>query len=63
MGQRAPIGAENASGSGYEVELPRESDAIGCVLRDAYARDLGLPDDMLALLRKMGSRPATSRDF
>ncbi|MCP3731689.1 hypothetical protein M9978_14775 [Sphingomonas sp. MG17] len=44
------------------MELPRTCDAIGVVLRDAFERDLGLPDDMLLLLRKINGRPATSRD-
>ncbi len=39
--------------SGYRVELPRPHDAIGVVLRDAYLRDIELPDDMTLLLRRM----------
>lgn len=39
--------------SGYRVELPRPHDAIGVVLRDAYVRDIELPDDMNLLLRRM----------
>lgn len=39
--------------SGYRVELPRPHDAIGVVLRDAYLRDIELPDDMSLLLRRM----------
>ena len=38
---------------GYRVELPRPHDAIGVVLRDAYLRDIELPDDMNLLLRRM----------
>lgn len=37
----------------YRVEAPRASDAVGLALRDAYARELGLPDDMAALLRRL----------
>lgn len=48
--------------NGYRVELPRTCDAMGVVLRDAYERDLGVPDDMLLLLRKMNGQPATTRD-
>lgn len=38
---------------GYRVEAPRASDAIGSALRDIYARDLGLPDDMAAMLSQL----------
>jgi hypothetical protein len=41
--------------SGYQVEAPRASDAIGLALRDAYERDLGLPADMAAMLRGLDS--------
>ena len=37
----------------YRVEAPRASDAIGLSLRDAFARDLGLPEDMAAMLRQL----------
>jgi len=37
----------------YRVEAPRASDAIGLALRDAYAREQGLPDDMAAMLRQL----------
>lgn len=40
---------------GYRVELPRPHDAIGVVLRDAYLRDIELPDDMTVLLRRMNA--------
>ena len=39
--------------TGFRVEAPRASDAIGLALRDAYERDLGLPDDMAAMLRRL----------
>ena len=51
-----------SSDQGYRVELPRACDAIGVVLRDAYERDLGVPDEMAMLLRKLNGRPATTRD-
>ena len=54
--------APASSEGGYRVQLPRTCDAMGVVLRDAYERDLGIPDDMMLLLRKMGNRPATTRD-
>jgi hypothetical protein len=38
---------------GYRVHVPRAEDAIGMALRDAYARDCGLPDDMVAMLRRL----------
>lgn len=41
------------SPGGYRVELPRPHDAIGVVLRDAYLRDIELPEDMNQLLRRM----------
>ena len=37
----------------YRVEAPRVGDAIGIALRDAYERDLGLPEDMAATLRRL----------
>ena len=37
----------------YQVEAPRASDALALALRDAYSRDLGLPDDMAAMLRRL----------
>lgn len=45
--------------TGYQVEPPRASDAIGMALRDAFERDLGVPEDMAAMLRLLG---ATQRD-
>jgi len=44
-----PYGTE----PGYRVRAPRASDAIGLALRDAYERDLGLPEDMAAMLRRL----------
>lgn len=44
---------------GYRVEPPRVGDAIGLALRDAYERDLGLPEDMAAMLRRLGSAYTT----
>jgi hypothetical protein len=37
------------------VDPPRASDAIGLALRDAYERDLGMPDDMAATLRRLNA--------
>lgn len=37
----------------YRVEAPRASDAIGLALRDAYVRDMGLPEEMAAMLRQL----------
>ena len=41
------------SGQPFRVEAPSDSDAIGFALRDAYERDLHLPEDMLAALRRI----------
>ncbi|WP_447728836.1 hypothetical protein [Sphingomonas koreensis] len=46
----------NAQPSGYRVELPRVHDAVGVVLRDAYLRDSDLPEDMMALLRRINAK-------
>ncbi|ODP38582.1 hypothetical protein [Sphingomonas turrisvirgatae] len=62
MARLAPCSDRTAPDTGYRVELPRQGDAIGTVLRDAFDSDHGLPDDMMMLLRKMSARPATSRD-
>ncbi|MGK6321227.1 hypothetical protein [Sphingomonas sp. DT-204] len=35
------------------VERPRAGDAIGVALREAYERDLGMPDDLAALLSRL----------
>jgi hypothetical protein len=42
-----------AAAPGYRVEAPRAGDAIGVALRDVFDRDLGLPDDMADLLRRL----------
>lgn len=52
-----PRTASTASQPAYQVEAPRASDAIGLALRDAYERDLGLPDDMAAMLRSLNGTP------
>jgi hypothetical protein len=44
----------HSSEHGYRVHAPRAGDAIGLALRDAYERDLGLPEDMAAMLRRLG---------
>jgi hypothetical protein len=51
-----------SASNGYRVELPRECDAIGVVLRDAYERDLALPDDMSMLLKKISMRQVSRHD-
>ncbi len=38
--------------SAFIVHRPRESDAIGAALRDAFSKD-GIPEDMQALLRRI----------
>jgi len=53
MNQTTSATASDARQPAYRVEAPRASDAIGLALRDAYARDLGLPDDMTAMLRQL----------
>jgi hypothetical protein len=45
--------AHEAKQTGFQVESPRASDAVAMSLRNAYARDLGLPEDMAALLSQM----------
>lgn len=42
----------------YRVEAPRASDAIGLALRDAYVRDMGLPEEMAAMLRQLNREDA-----
>ncbi|MBQ1498650.1 MAG: hypothetical protein IIZ38_10070 [Sphingomonas sp.] len=56
MNQTTSAPASEARQPAYRVEAPRASDAIGLALRDAYARDTGLPDDMAAMLRLL-NRP------
>lgn len=63
MGSHAPRSPEGRTDSGYWVEAPRTTDAIGYVLRDAYDRDRGLPDDMQNLLSQLCEQPVqTGRD-
>lgn len=57
MGSHAPRSPEGRTDSGYWVEAPRTTDAIGFVLRDAYNRDRGLPDDMQELLSQLCEQP------
>ncbi|MCP4615481.1 MAG: hypothetical protein GY844_03485 [Bradyrhizobium sp.] len=56
MNQTNSASASEARQPAYRVEAPRASDAIALALRDAYARDTGLPDDMAAILRRL-NRP------
>lgn len=37
----------------YRVEAPRVGDAVGVALRDAFEREIGMPDDMRAMLRRL----------
>ncbi|QDX25865.1 hypothetical protein FPZ54_07405 [Sphingomonas suaedae] len=53
MSTHPPRQTNGRRDSGYWVEAPRTTDPIGFVLRDAYARDQGIPDDMAALLRQL----------
>lgn len=53
MNQTTSATASDARQPAYRVEAPRASDAIGLALRDAYMRELGLPDDMAAMLRRL----------
>lgn len=53
MTHSASCSAPEAQFSAYRVEPPRPSDAIAISLRDALAREAGLPDDMIALLRRL----------
>lgn len=38
------------------IEPPRACDGIGRAIANAYARDLGLPQDMAVLLAKLNDR-------
>ncbi|HVJ01619.1 MAG TPA: hypothetical protein VM662_05510 [Sphingomonas sp.] len=52
--------ASGAQNGAYRVERPRASDAIAGALREAFDHDLGLPNDMAALLHRLnGHRRAT----
>lgn len=45
------------------VEPPRACDAVGNALRDAYGKELTLPDDMIICLRKLnGNGGSQSRN-
>lgn len=51
---RATISSpQEAPAQAFRVEAPRVSDALSLALRDAYARDLGMPEDMATLLRRL----------
>jgi hypothetical protein len=60
MTRPTPRSASTASLPAYQVEAPRASDAIGLALRDAYERDLGLPEDMAAMLRSLNGSSGAS---
>ncbi len=55
-----PRTASTAQQPAYQVEAPRASDAIGLALRDAFERDLGLPEDMAAMLRGLNGTGASA---
>ncbi|MFL9841435.1 hypothetical protein ABS767_10710 [Sphingomonas sp. ST-64] len=57
MSINAPRQTNGTRDSGYWVDAPRVTDPIGFVLRDAYARDQNIPDDMAALLRQLVESP------
>lgn len=55
--QTAPSQAQAASeATPYRIEAPRACDGIGRAIANAYARDLGLPQDMAVLLAKLNDR-------
>lgn len=45
--------ASDGERSAFRVRAPREGDAIGFALRNAFDRDLGLPDDMAMMLQQL----------
>lgn len=61
MSYSTSASASDAREPAYRVEAPRASDAIALSLRDAYARDLGLPDDMAAMLRQLNRDDSHAR--
>ncbi|MCW3835847.1 hypothetical protein ACFQ1E_05035 [Sphingomonas canadensis] len=44
------------------MERPRAGDAVGHALREAYERDLGLPEDMSSLLHRLNRVLSHSAD-
>jgi hypothetical protein len=55
MGSNAPRSPSRQRDSGYWVEAPRTTDAIGFALRDTYADDRDLPEDMRDLLSQLST--------
>lgn len=53
MTRSSSCSAPEAYSRAYSVEVPRASDAIALSLRDAFDRQPGLPEDMMALLRRL----------
>lgn len=45
--------APEAQPPAYRIEVPRVGDAVGVALRDAFEREIGMPDDMRAMLRRL----------
>lgn len=48
--------APEAKQSTFTVETPRDSDAIAAALRETYDDDMGLPEDMAAILHQLNGR-------
>lgn len=57
MVRNAPRPQYSQPQGGYQVQVPRQWDAMGNVLRGAYGDGSDLPDDMLTLLRKIPDTP------
>lgn len=58
---KRPASSPSDEAPGYRVQAPRAGDAIGNALRGAYEQDLGLPEDMAAMLRQLNG--ATTRQY
>ncbi|HET9511349.1 MAG TPA: hypothetical protein VFO80_09385 [Sphingomonas sp.] len=55
------VPAQHDTNAPYVVASPRSGDAVGAALRTAFA-DTRLPEDMLALLRKLNDGPDINRN-
>jgi hypothetical protein len=51
----------NLQPSAFVVSRPRAADAIGVALRDVYARDGRIPDDMMMLLARLNDMSTARR--
>ncbi len=58
MTRTASSPAPEAQLRAYRVEPPRASDAVAESLREVFAREAGLPDDMVQLLRRLNGYDA-----